>query len=139
DFLLLGRRADGALPVDRRRSGGGCGSRGEDPRALRAGAVSPGRAGISRRRLPEGIADFADMKLFPFLLALWSALAQAYPFLTGYDEAPSVAAALDRVKAGPNRHALLYFDMSQYCPPCTEVRAILNSDAVRAKWKPNYV
>jgi len=79
------------------------------------------------------------MKLFPCLLALWSALAQAYPFLTGYDEAPTVAAALDRAKAEPNRHVLLYFDMSQYCPPCKEVRAILNSDTVRAKWKSNYI
>ncbi|HXR59292.1 MAG TPA: hypothetical protein VN747_08245 [Burkholderiales bacterium] len=79
------------------------------------------------------------MKLFPCLLALWSALAQAYPFLTGYDEAPAVAAALDRAKAEPNRHVLLYFDMSQYCPSCKEVRAILNSDTVRAKWKSNYI
>ena len=79
------------------------------------------------------------MRLFLFSLAFWSAFAQAYPFLAGYDEAPTVAAALERAKADPNRHVLLYFDMSQYCPPCKEVRAILNSDAVRAKWKPNYI
>ena len=72
------------------------------------------------------------------LLAL-SPFAQAYNFLTGYDEAPSVAAALDRVKAQPEKHVLLYFGMSEFCPPCREARAVLNSDAVREKWRSNYV
>ena len=66
-------------------------------------------------------------------------LARAHTFLTGYDEAPTVAAALERVNAQPEKHVLLYFDMSEFCPPCKEVRAILNSDAVREKWRPNYV
>jgi len=65
--------------------------------------------------------------------------AQAYSFLTGYDEAPSVAAALERIKGQPDKHVLLYFDMSEFCPPCREQRALLNSDSVRAKWRPNYV
>jgi hypothetical protein len=77
--------------------------------------------------------------LFLLLAGLVPTLAGAYPFLAGYDEAPTVGAALERAKAEPGRHVLLYFDMSQYCPPCKEVRAILNSDAVRAKWKQNYV
>ena len=72
------------------------------------------------------------------LLAL-SPLAQAFSFLTGYDEAPSVAIALERVKAQPEKHVLLYFGMSEFCPPCKEARAILNSDAVREKWRSNYV
>ena len=79
------------------------------------------------------------MRTFLFLLACWPAFAQAYQFLSGYDEAPSFAAALARAKAEPSRHVLLYFDMSQYCPPCKDVRTILNTDAVRAKWKPNYI
>ena len=66
-------------------------------------------------------------------------LARAYSFLTGYDEAPTVAQALERVNAQPEKHVLLYFGMSEFCPPCKEVRAILNSDAVREKWRPNYV
>lgn len=66
-------------------------------------------------------------------------LAQAYPFLTGYDEAPSLAAALERVKAAPQKHVLLYFDQSQFCPSCKDVRDILNSAPVRDKWQPNYV
>lgn len=65
--------------------------------------------------------------------------ALAYPFLAGYDEAPNVAAALERVRAQPGRHVLLYFGMSEFCPPCKEARAILNSDAVREKWRPHYV
>ena len=79
------------------------------------------------------------MRFLFLAFAFCPALALAYPFLTGYDEAPGVAAALERVKAEPGRHVLLYFDMSQYCPPCKEVRAILNSDTVRARWKPNFV
>ena len=74
-------------------------------------------------------------------LALLLALpaARAYEFLEGYDTAPSVAAALERVKREPRKHVLLYFGMSEFCPPCREARAILNSDAVRGKWRPNYV
>jgi glutaredoxin len=34
---------------------------------------------------------------------------------------------------------LLYFDQSEFCPPCKEARAILDSKAVREKWLPNYV
>ena len=77
-----------------------------------------------------------------FVLALLGAvpaLAHAYEFLAGYDAAPSVAAALERVRAEPHRHVLLYFGMSEFCPPCKEARAVLTSDAVRAKWRPNYV
>lgn len=66
-------------------------------------------------------------------------LAHAYSFLTGYDEAPSVAKALERVNAQPGKHVLLYFGMSEFCRPCKEARAILNSDLVREKWRPNYV
>jgi glutaredoxin len=74
------------------------------------------------------------------LLLLAVALpAQAFSFLTGYDEAPNVAAALERVRAEPRKHVLLYFGMSEFCPPCREARAILNSPQVREKWRPNYV
>jgi len=66
-------------------------------------------------------------------------LAHAYSFLTGYDEAPNVATALARVNAQPEKHVLLYFGMSEFCPPCKQARAILNSDAVREKWRPHYV
>jgi len=74
------------------------------------------------------------------LLLLVTALpAQAYSFLTGYEEAPNVAAALERVRAQPGKHVLLYFGESEFCPPCRETRAMLNSDPVRNKWRPNYV
>lgn len=65
--------------------------------------------------------------------------ALAYSFLTGYEEAASVAAALERVKTEPQKHVLIYFGMSEFCPPCKEARAILNSEPVRAMWRPNYV
>jgi len=80
------------------------------------------------------------------LLAL-PALAQAYDFLPGYESAPTLAAALERVKAQPPersrsepaKHVLLYFGMSEFCPPCRQARAILNSEQVRGKWRPHYV
>src|SRR4051812_5898064 len=72
-------------------------------------------------------------------LLLFPLLAQAYPFLTGYDEAPSLADVLARAKADPQKHVLLYFDQSEFCPSCKEARGILNSPAVREKWRANYV
>ena len=68
-----------------------------------------------------------------------SQAADAYDFLPGYEQAPTVAAALERVKALPGKHVLIYIDMSEFCPPCKETRAVLNSDRVRDKWQPNYV
>jgi hypothetical protein len=73
-----------------------------------------------------------------WLLAV-APLAQAERFLLGYDEAPSLAKAFERVNAQPEKHVLLYFDMSRHCVPCAEVRAILNSEPVRAQWRRNYV
>jgi glutaredoxin len=78
-------------------------------------------------------------RLAAALLLCLPALAHAYEFLKGYDTAPNVATALERVRAEPHKHVLLYFGMSEYCPPCREARAILTSEAVRAKWRPNYV
>jgi len=88
------------------------------------------------------LADRSAVKirnLAGVLLFVLSPLAHAYTFLTGYDEAPTIAAALERVKAEPQKHVLVYFGMSEFCPPCKETRAILNSNAVRDKWRPNYV
>lgn len=77
----------------------------------------------------------------PILALLLAAAlpAQAYTFLVGYDEAPTLGAALERVKAQPEKHVLLYFGMSEFCPPCKEARAILNDPRVRERWRPNYV
>lgn len=73
------------------------------------------------------------------LLAACASAAHAFSFLSGYEEAPNVAAALERVKAQPDRHVLIYFGMSEFCAPCMEARAILNSERVREKWRPHYV
>lgn len=73
------------------------------------------------------------------LLAFLAAAAAAASPLQGYDEAPDLAAALARVRAEPQRHVLLYFDQSSFCPVCREVREIVNTEAVRLKWRPNYV
>ena len=73
------------------------------------------------------------------LLLSVAPLAHANRFLLGYDEAPTVAKALEQLNAQPEKHVLLYFDMSQHCLPCAEVRAILNSEAVREQWRRNYV
>jgi len=73
------------------------------------------------------------------LLVLAAGTAQAHSFLPGYDEAPSLAAALERVRAQPDRHVLVYFGMSEFCPVCKEAEAILTSRKVMEAWKPNYV
>ena len=65
--------------------------------------------------------------------------AQAYSFLPDYDEAPNLAAALERARAQPGKHVLVYFGMSEFCPPCKAARAILESPRVREAWRPNYV
>jgi len=72
-------------------------------------------------------------------LFLFALPAHAYEFLTGYETAPTVAAALERVKAQPDKHVLIYFGASEFSPACREARAILNSDAVRNKLRANYV
>ena len=72
------------------------------------------------------------------LLVIIGSVAHAR-FLIGYDEAPTLAKAFEMVKADPKKHVLLYVDMSQRCSPCVDLRAILNTDDVRALWRPNYV
>ena len=57
----------------------------------------------------------------------------------GYDEAPSLAKAFEQIKHEPKKHVLLYVDMSQRCPECTEVRALLTSDAVKGQWRNHYI
>ncbi len=65
--------------------------------------------------------------------------AQAYSFLNGYEEAPTVAQALERVKGQPGRHVLIYFGVPKGCPQCNYTRSILSSGELLSKWKPNYV
>lgn len=65
--------------------------------------------------------------------------AQAYSFLNGYEEAPTVEAALERVKAQPDRHVLIYFGSPRACQPCNYTRYLLSSPEHLARWKPNYV
>jgi hypothetical protein len=72
------------------------------------------------------------------LLAL-APFAQAFVFLGGYEEAPSVAAALERLKARPEKHVLIYFGMSRFSEADAETRAVLTSDKVRDQWRPNYI
>ena len=79
------------------------------------------------------------MRWLYFLILVCPIKVQAFTFLVGYDGAPSVAAALERVKADPQKHVLLYFGMSEFSPQCREQRALLNSEPVRAKWRANYV
>jgi thioredoxin-related protein len=78
-------------------------------------------------------------RVVAFLLLLAVASLAHARFLIGYDEAPTLAKAFEQVKADPRKHVLLYVDMSQRCSPCMDVRAILNTDDVRARWRPNYV
>jgi thioredoxin-related protein len=73
------------------------------------------------------------------LMLVFATLAQAGRFLIGYDEAPTLANALEQIKHEPKKHVLLYVDMSQRCPECTLVRGLLNSDPVRGQWRNNYI
>jgi hypothetical protein len=77
--------------------------------------------------------------LAALLLLALAPLAQAFVFLTGYEEAPTVAAALQRLKARPEKHVLIYFGMSRFSEADAETRAVLTSDRVRDQWRPNYV
>jgi len=63
----------------------------------------------------------------------------AYEFLSGYETAPTVAAALERVRAQPEKHVLLYFGASEFSPDCRRAREILNSERVRNQLRPHYV
>ena len=72
------------------------------------------------------------------MLAL-APLAHAFVFLGGYEEAPTVAAALERLKARPEKHVLIYFGMSRFSEADAETRAVLTSDTVRDRWRPNYI
>ncbi len=74
-----------------------------------------------------------------FTVLLLALPAQAYEFLSGYETAPTVAAALERVRAQPEKHVLLYFGASEFSPDCRRAREILNSDRVRNQLRPNYV
>jgi hypothetical protein len=73
------------------------------------------------------------------LLLVLPPLAHAYVFLEGYEEAPTVAAALERLKARPEKHVLVYFGMSKFSEADAETRAVLTSGAVRDRWRPNYI
>jgi thiol-disulfide isomerase/thioredoxin len=79
------------------------------------------------------------LRLFALLCCLACMPALAHDFLPGYEQAPTLAAALERVKSQPQKHVLVYFGMSEFCPPCKEARTILASEKVRAAWRPNYV
>ena len=68
-----------------------------------------------------------------------SLAAHAYSFIYGYEEAPSIAQALERLKSQPNKHVLIYFGMPKGCPPCNYTRTILSSGDLLARWKPNYI
>lgn len=78
-------------------------------------------------------------RLWLVLAAAFAMPACAYEFLGGYETAPTVAAALERVRAQPEKHVLLYFGASEFSPDCRRARAILNSDRVRNQLRPNYV
>src|SRR5687767_8811733 len=73
------------------------------------------------------------------MLLATSLAANAYSFINGYEEAPSIAQALARVKAQPDKHVLVYFGMPKGCPPCNYTRTILSSGDLLARWKPNYI
>lgn len=73
------------------------------------------------------------------LLLMFASLAQAGRFLIGYDEAPTLASAFEQIKKEPKKHVLLYVDMSQRCPECVDVRALLNSGPVHGQWQNNYI
>ena len=73
------------------------------------------------------------------LLVLAVPFAHAARFLNGYDEAPTLAKAFEQVKADPQKHVLIYVDMSQRCLPCEQIRSLINSNEVREQWRRNYV
>lgn len=48
------------------------------------------------------------------------------------------AQALERAKAEPGKHVMIYFGLETYCPPCVYTRNLLSGSALRALYKPAY-
>jgi len=88
--------------------------------------------------MTPGTGLFCRMLAAALLLAM-APFARAFVFLGGYEEAPTVAAALERLKARPEKHVLIYFGMSKFSEDDAETRAVLTSDKVREQWRPNYI
>jgi len=82
---------------------------------------------------------FIRIALVAAALLVSAANAQAYSFLNGYEEAPGIAQALERLKGQPGRHVLIYFGVPKGCPQCNYTRSILSSGELLARWKPNYI
>ena len=47
--------------------------------------------------------------------------------------------ALERVKAQPERHVMIYFGLETFCPPCIYTRGLLTGSTFKALYKPNYI
>jgi thioredoxin-related protein len=77
--------------------------------------------------------------IFALLLCLAASTAQAYSFLYGYEEAPTIAQAVERVKGQPDKHVLIYFGLPKNCPQCNYTRTMLSGGPLSALWKPNYI
>ena len=77
--------------------------------------------------------------IFALLLCLAASAAHAYSFLYGYDEAPTIAQAVERVRDQPGKHVLIYFGMPKMCPQCNYTRTILSGGDLAPLWRPNYV
>jgi thioredoxin-related protein len=50
----------------------------------------------------------------------------------------SLAQALERAKADPSKHVMIYFGLETFCPPCIYTRNLMSGSSLRALYKPNY-
>lgn len=80
------------------------------------------------------------MQRLILMLALLCAVAVARAELLPNDyEKMSYAQALERIKAQPHRHIMLYFGLETHCPPCVYTRGLLTGGTLKALYKPHYI
>ena len=72
------------------------------------------------------------------LLLACASGAQAELLPNDYDKM-SYSQALQRVRAEPQKHVMLYFGLETFCPPCTYSRGLLTGSTLKALYQPNYL
>ncbi len=78
------------------------------------------------------------MNRFLLFLALSLSISSAHALLHGDYEKLSLAQAMEKAKADPKRHVMIYFGLETSCPPCVYTRNILSGGQLRSIYVPNY-
>lgn len=77
-------------------------------------------------------------RLFLIVMCLAAGTARAELLPNDYEKM-DYAQALERIKAQPERHILLYFGMETFCPPCNYTRGLLTGGTLKALYKSEFI